>query len=79
VSTHNLQMPAGMAGAWVAYGYVYWYRTVFNNEWCGFVSAAVHEIGHNLGMAHSSKGIVEYGDKQGMMGYSYRKIGAPSM
>lgn len=72
-------MPGGTAGTWVAYGYVAWYRTVYNNEWCGYVSAAVHEIGHNIGLYHSSKGSEEYGDKQGMMGYSFRQINAPAM
>ncbi len=72
-------MPAGTAGDWIAYGYSGWSRTVFNNEWCGYVSSAVHEIGHNLGLSHSAKGNVEYGDKQGMMGFSYRRINAPAM
>jgi hypothetical protein len=42
-------MPPGTSGTWKAYGYVGWYRTVFNNDWCGYPSALVHEIGHNLG------------------------------
>ena len=32
------------------------------------VSSTVHEVGHNLGLAHSGDGNLEYGDQSGMMG-----------
>ncbi|KAG7374717.1 polymorphic outer membrane domain containing protein [Nitzschia inconspicua] len=31
----------------------------------------LHEVGHNLGLAHAGEARVEYGDQTGMMGYSY--------
>jgi hypothetical protein len=33
----------------------------------------MHEIGHNLGLAHSGEGGQTYGDQSGMMGYSYNQ------
>ena len=35
------------------------------------------EIGHNLGLAHSGKDGVSYGDKSGMMGFSYNRDNGP--
>jgi hypothetical protein len=31
------------------------------------MSGQVHEVGHNLGLAHSGEGTVAYGDQTGMM------------
>ena len=43
-------LPPGTAGSWVAYGYNDFYRSIFNDKWCGQNSALVHEIGHNIGL-----------------------------
>jgi hypothetical protein len=43
-------LPSGTAGSWAAYGYNYYYRSVYNDEWCGQNSVLVHEIGHNIGL-----------------------------
>jgi hypothetical protein len=41
----------------------------YNNQWCGYVSAQMHEVGHNLGLGHSGEvGGGDYGDRTGMMG-----------
>lgn len=56
----------GTRSKWYAYGYRNWYRTVYNNEWCGYYSALMHEIGHNLNLHHSSEGSALYGDQTGM-------------
>ena len=64
---------------WIAYGYFGWYRTVYNGEWCSFVSVQMHEIGHNLDLHHSSQGGSEYGDQSGYMGYSYSQHEGPAM
>ncbi len=63
---------------WYAYSYVGNYRSVFNNDWSGYVSANVHEFGHTLGLLHSSRGGNEYMDQTGYMGYSYAITGSPS-
>jgi Gametolysin peptidase M11 len=55
----------GVRSKWYAYGYRNWYRTVYNNEWCGYYSAPMHEIGHNLNLQHSSEGSTLYGDQTG--------------
>lgn len=41
--------------------------SVYNNKWCTYLSGQVHEVGHNLGLAHSGEGTVAYGDQTGMM------------
>jgi hypothetical protein len=70
----------GTRAQWYAYGYLNYYRTVYNDKWGGYYSVPMHEIGHNLALQHSSEGSPSgYGDQSGMMGYSYSEIGAPSM
>jgi len=64
-------LPPG-TGNWLAYAYSNHKYSFYNNEWCTFVSAQLHEVGHNLGLAHS--GILDggsYEDKQGYMGFSF--------
>ena len=39
----------------------------------------ITEIGHNLGLAHSGEGSDSYGDRTGMMGYSYTQDDGPEM
>lgn len=34
----------------------------YNNKWCSYPSAQVHEIGHNYGLGHSGHGNNRYGD-----------------
>jgi hypothetical protein len=45
--------------------------SVYNNQWCNYPSVQVHEIGHNLNLAHAGEGSSEYADQTGMMGFSY--------
>ena len=64
-------MPPG-TGDWLAYAFVNNKFSFYNNQWCSSVSAQLHEVGHNLGLAHSGevkKG--KYDDQSGMMGFSY--------
>lgn len=42
----------GPLGPWYAYGYNDYYRSVYNDEWCGQNSVVVHEIGHNIGLQY---------------------------
>jgi len=62
---------------WVAYGYIGSWLSVYNDDYCSSMSTQVHEIGHNFGLAHSGKDEVSYGDKSGMMGYSYKQDNGP--
>ena len=39
----------------LAFAYVNWYLSMYNDDWCTYVSAQVHEIGHNLNLAHSNE------------------------
>jgi len=59
------------------------WRSTYNNEWCGYQSVLVHEVGHNLGLIHSGKdntgNFAEYEDTSGLMGYSYRDSDNPRM
>merc|ERR1712226_39401 len=65
---------------WLAYAWVDYHISVYNDYWCNSVSAQMHEIGHNLGLLHSGKkGGVEYADTSGMMGYSYNYDDIPAM
>jgi hypothetical protein len=40
----------GNSTSWIAYGYTNFYRSIYNDLWCGQNSAVVHEIGHNIGL-----------------------------
>jgi len=63
---------------WLAFAYLNQPISVYNGEWCGYISANMHEVGHNLGFKHSNQ-IGSYGDRTGYMGYSYAAAGWPSM
>jgi hypothetical protein len=63
---------------WIAYAFTGEYRTFFNDLWCSYVSAQVHEVGHNMNLDHSNDH-GEYGDGTSMMGYSYGYDDLPSM
>jgi len=74
-----LCIPPGTSGGWIAYAYINSYLSVYNNRWCEYPSGLMHEIGHNLGLAHSGDGGNSYGDQSGMMGYSYNQDEGPAM
>jgi len=63
-------IPPGTNGGWIAYAYINSSLSVYNDLWCNYVSAQMHEIGHNIGLAHSGESS-SYDDQSGMMGYSY--------
>jgi len=51
-------------GGWLAYGAVGGAVSVYNNKWGGFISALMHETGHNFGLLHAFEG-EEYLDYTG--------------
>jgi len=73
-----LCLPPGTDGSWIAYAYVNSWLSVYNDYWCNSLSAQMHEVGHNLGLAHSGE-TTTYDDKSGMMGYSYNQDEGPVM
>mmetsp|Transcript_38211 Transcript_38211/g.68890 ORF Transcript_38211/g.68890 Transcript_38211/m.68890 type:complete len:576 (+) Transcript_38211:87-1814(+) len=60
--------PGTMSG--IAYAYINSWNSVFDDDWCRYVSVQMHEIGHNINLAHSGEGQT-YDDQTGFMGYSY--------
>eukprot|EP00536_Pseudo-nitzschia_multiseries_P016358 jgi/Psemu1/313075/fgenesh1_kg.1087_\ len=71
-------IPPG-TGDWLAFAYINRFDSYFNDRWSSSVSTQVHEVGHNLGLAHSGEGSETYGDQSGMMGFSYDVDDAPLM
>jgi hypothetical protein len=63
----------------IAYAYMNSWMSVYKDSWCNYVSAQLHEVGHNLNFGHAGEGSEEYGDKSGMMGYSYSQNDSPVM
>lgn len=63
-------LPPG-TGEWIGYAFVNLKFSFYNNKWCSSVSSQLHEVGHNLGLAHSGQDGGTYDDQSGAMGYSY--------
>lgn len=76
-----LCMPKGVSGV-IAYAWASSWLSVYNygaNSFCLSPSATVHEIGHNLNLAHSAlpNQPTNYGDFSGMMGGSSGETDGP--
>ena len=65
-------VPQGVVGG--AYGYVPGSLTVYGDSWDG-TSVLMHEVGHNLGMSHSSENGGEYGDESCILGGGFSENG----
>ena len=64
-----LCLPEGTSGIWWAYAYPNHWISAYNDNICLSLSAQMHEVGHNLGLAHSGEDLT-YDDMSGYMGYS---------
>ncbi|KAL3906428.1 MAG: hypothetical protein SGARI_004013, partial [Bacillariaceae sp.] len=64
--------PKGSSG-WTAYAYINGFESFYNHDACLSMSVQVHEVGHNLGLAHSGKDGNAYQDQGGFMSVSYNK------
>jgi len=65
-------LPSGTFSGIAFAGVNSWY-SVYSNEWCGYSAVQMHEVGHNINLAHAGDGSNQYGDQSGNMGYSYRE------
>lgn len=70
--------PPGTKGNWAAYAFKNNPISVYNDLWCGYISATMHEVGHNIGFLHSNED-GPYGDISGYMGPSYGTPGWPRL
>mmetsp|Transcript_20344 Transcript_20344/g.30258 ORF Transcript_20344/g.30258 Transcript_20344/m.30258 type:complete len:824 (-) Transcript_20344:193-2664(-) len=71
-------LPPGTMSA-IAYAYINSWNSIYNDNWCTYVSAQMHEIGHNLNLAHSNEDEMAYNDQSGVMGFSYTENDGPLM
>ena len=63
----------------IAYAFPNSWMSVYSNDWCSYVSAQLHEIGHNLNFDHANEGNFERDDQSSMMGYIYSQNDSPVM
>mmetsp|Transcript_46251 Transcript_46251/g.49883 ORF Transcript_46251/g.49883 Transcript_46251/m.49883 type:complete len:380 (-) Transcript_46251:127-1266(-) len=62
-----------------AYAYINSWLSVYKDNYCQNYAVQMHEIGHNLGFAHSSQDELEYGDTSGFMGNGFGDDGDVKM
>jgi len=67
----------GGSTSWVAYAYINHWLSVYRGSWCAYPSSQMHEVGHNINLAHSGENGNEYDDQSCMMGYSYSSDEGP--
>ena len=61
---------------WIAYAYVNHWLSVYRGPWCSYPSGQMHEIGHNLNLAHSGESST-YDDQSGMVSTKGRLLFLP--
>lgn len=64
--------------AWLGAALVGHWASFFNDQRCVQLSVFMHELGHNIGLSHSSANTQEYGDTSCIMGYASNTVGGPS-
>mmetsp|Transcript_35943 Transcript_35943/g.75671 ORF Transcript_35943/g.75671 Transcript_35943/m.75671 type:complete len:585 (+) Transcript_35943:327-2081(+) len=71
IADHVMHCLPNGAMSGIAYAYINSWNSVYSNNWCRYTSAQLHEIGHNLNLAHAGENGNQYDDRSGFMGYSY--------
>eukprot|EP00980_Cylindrotheca_fusiformis_P008450 scaffold1786_cov138-Cylindrotheca_fusiformis.AAC.8 len=56
---------------WRAYAYIHHYLQIYHDDWCTYPKTQVHEMSHNLGLAHSWIS-QEIGFEETVMGSGFR-------
>jgi hypothetical protein len=75
-----LCLPPGTKEEWLAYAFKRYYLSVYNDVWCAYISATMHELGHSaFGFLHSNQYGIIQADTTGYMGYSYGAQNFPCM
>jgi hypothetical protein len=74
-------LPPGTEEGWIAEGWVNHPFSLYNNDWCKYPSAMMHELGHNLNLDHARDVSQDhdYGDQTGVMGTSMINEDGPKM
>jgi len=62
-----LSVPAN-SQQYAAYAYINSWLSLYQGSYVTDVTVQMHEIGHNIGLAHSGEGSQSYGDSSGVMG-----------
>merc|ERR1719223_1243223 len=57
--------------SYAAYAYINSWLSLYKHTYVDQVTVQMHEIGHNIGLAHSGEGGSTYGDVTGIMGASF--------
>jgi hypothetical protein len=47
-------VPPGTSGGWIAYAYINYWLSVYNDDWCRYPSGHMHEIGTSLNLLFHS-------------------------
>eukprot|EP00536_Pseudo-nitzschia_multiseries_P015233 jgi/Psemu1/327832/estExt_fgenesh1_pg.C_8430001 len=72
-------IPPGTGDYWKAEANLRRWDSYYNDKWCGYVSAQMHEVGHSGEGELRNDGSSEYADQSGLMGLSYQGDDSPRM
>lgn len=48
-------LPSNAMSGIIAYAYINSWNSVYSDRWCSYLSTQMHEIGHNINLAHSNE------------------------
>lgn len=76
-------MPPVLREFVAAWAFIDDWLSVYSDEDCNLVTVQMHELGHNMNLAHSGEGGLEYGDRTGVVSLNDRLLsdnfGIPSL